>query len=181
MTVKAFRERNPVTAGIVGLAVIGLLMLAAFKAQDLPLIGGGRTKFQPVYVGDVAAAIVKCVSDAATRGQTYELGGPDVYTFKELMQAILRMTCRKRVLVPVPFALARLKAFFLQFMPKPLLTSDQVTLLKSDNVVSDGAKTLADLGIAPDSVDAIVPSYLWRFRPRGQYEALAGKRVSPTA
>lgn len=153
----------------------------AQMAPVLPLIGGGHTKFQPVYVGDVAAAIVKCVSDAATRGQTYELGGPDVYTFKELMQAILRMTCRKRLLVPVPFALASLKAFFLQFMPKPLLTPDQVTLLKSDNVVSDGAKTLADLGIAPDSVDAIVPSYLWRFRPRGQYEALAGKRVSPTA
>ena len=153
----------------------------AQMAPVLPLIGGGHTKFQPVYVGDVAAAIVKCVSDAATRGQTYELGGPDVYTFKELMQAILRMTCRKRLLVPVPFGLAHMKAFFLQFMPKPLLTPDQVTLLKSDNVVSDGAKTLADLGIAPDSVDAIVPSYLWRFRPRGQYEALAGKRVSPTA
>lgn len=153
----------------------------AQMAPVLPLIGGGHTKFQPVYVGDVAAAIVKCVSNAATRGQTYELGGPDVYTFKELMQAILRMTCRKRLLVPVPFALASLKAFFLQFMPKPLLTPDQVTLLKSDNVVSDGAKTLTDLGIAPDSVDAIVPSYLWRFRPRGQYEALAGKRVSPTA
>lgn len=143
----------------------------------LPLIGGGHTKFQPVYVGDVAAAIARCVADKGAAGQTYELGGPDVYTFKELMQAILRMTCRKRILLPFPFALAKLQATFLQLMPKPMLTTDQVTLLKTDNIVHDGVKTLGDLGIKPDSVDAIVPTYLWRFRPRGQYEDLAGKRA----
>jgi len=124
---------------------------------------------------------VKCLSETSTRGKTYELGGPDVYTFKELMQLILRVTCRSRMLLPVPFALASLKAFFLQFMPKPLLTPDQVRLLKTDNIVSEGALTLADLGIAPDSVEAIVPSYLWRFRRHGQYEARASREITPIA
>lgn len=145
----------------------------------LPLIGGGHTKFQPVFVGDVAVAITKCVFDAATRGKTYELGGPEIMSFKALMEFILRITARRRLLVPVPFALATLKAFFLQFLPKPLLTPDQVTLLKTDNVVTDGALTLADLGIAPDSMEAVVPSYLWRFRPKGQFEPPV--RLSPTA
>ena len=107
--------------------------------------------------------------------------GRSVYSFKQLMEIILRVTGRKRILVPVPFAFAKMKAFFLQFLPNPLLTPDQVTLLKSDNVVADGALTLADLGIQPDSVEAIVPSYLWRFRPHGQYERAAPRRVSPTA
>ena len=147
----------------------------------LPLIGGGHTKFQPVFVGDVAAAVLKCVEDATTRGKTYELGGADVYSFKELMEFILRVIGRKRLLVPWPFALAAINAFFLQFWPKPLLTPDQVTLLKSDNVVTKGAKTLADLGIQPESVEAIVPSYLWRFRARGQYEPTPQSPVSPTA
>jgi NADH dehydrogenase len=135
----------------------------------MPLIGGGKTKFQPVYVSDVAAAIVKCAQDPATRGRLYELGGPSVYTFKELMELILRETCRKRLLVPVPFAIAMLQATFLQLLPKPLLTRDQVRLLKYDNVVSEGALTLADLGIQPDSLEAILPAYLWRFRAEGQF------------
>jgi NADH dehydrogenase len=141
----------------------------------LPLIGGGHTKFQPVFVGDVASAILRCVDDNATRGKTYELGGPTVYSFKELMQIVLRETGRKRLLVPLPFFLASIKAFFLQ-MPAmilpidPLLTMDQVTLLKSDNVVSAGAAGLSDLGIAPDSLEAVLPSYLWRFRAKGQFE-----------
>jgi len=147
----------------------------------LPLIGGGHTKFQPVFVGDVAAAILKCVSDAATRGRAYELGGPGVYSFKDLMAFILKTTGRKRILLPVPFGLATLKAFFLQFLPKPLLTPDQVTLLKHDNVVSEGALTLADLGIAPDGIEAVVPAYLWRFRPKGQYDAVPPGRISSTA
>jgi NADH dehydrogenase len=146
----------------------------------LPLIGGGRTKFQPVFVGDVAAAILRCLEDTATSGKTYELGGPTVYTFKELLQLILRETGRKRLLVPVPFFLASIKAFFLQ-MPSlllpiaPLLTVDQVRLLKNDNVVHEGVLTLADLGITPVAVEAIVPSYLWRFRAKGQFQEIAGK------
>ena len=144
----------------------------------LPLIGGGRTRFQPVFVGDVAAAILRALGDPATRGKTYELGGPTVYTFKELLQLILRETGRKRLLVPVPFFLASIKAFFLQLpsliLPiAPLLTVDQVRLLKTDNVVHEGAPTLADLGIAPVSVEAIVPSYLWRFRAKGQFQEAA--------
>jgi len=144
----------------------------------LPLIGGGHTKFQPVFVGDVADAIVTCLSDPATQGKTYELGGPAVYSFKELMQFILRETHRSRPLLPVPFFLASLKAMFLQFMPTPLLTPDQVTLLKSDNVVSPGTLTLKDLGIVPDSIEAVVPAYLYRFRPKGEYEEIVRERVT---
>ena len=137
----------------------------------LPLIGGGRTKFQPVFVGDAAAAVLRCLDDASTRGKTYELGGPNVYSFKELMQIVLRTTDRKRLLLPVPFAIAYAKALFLGLLPSPILTMDQVTLLKSDNVVTSGAPGLAELGItAPTSVEAEVPSYLWRFKPKGQYE-----------
>jgi uncharacterized protein YbjT (DUF2867 family) len=143
----------------------------------LPLIGGGKTKFQPVFVGDVAAAIAKLAADPTLGGRTYELGGPSVYSFKELMETILRETGRNRMLVPVPFALASLKAFFLQFLPGPLLTPDQVTLLKSDNVVT-GADTLATLGIAPTSVEAEVPSYLWRFRAKGQYDESVKDKLS---
>jgi len=144
----------------------------------LPLIGGGHTKFQPVFVGDVAAAILRCVADSATAGKTYELGGPSVYSFKELLQLILRETGRKRLLVPVPFLLASIKAFFLQIpsliLPiAPLLTVDQVRLLETDIVVHPGALTLVDLDIAPDAVEAVVPSYLWRFRPKGQYQETA--------
>ena len=139
----------------------------------LPLIGGGRTKFQPVFVGDVAAAIVASLTDERSKAKTYELGGPSVYTFRELMAFILREIDRRRVLVSIPFSLARLQAIFLQLLPSPLLTPDQVTLLKVDNVVSPGALTLADLGISPTSVEVEVPAYLWRFRPKGQYEAIA--------
>ena len=133
----------------------------------LPLIGGGHTRFQPVFVGDVARAIVAGLT--RQDGRTYELGGPAIYTFKELLQLILRETGRRRALVPVPFGLAMLKAAFLQILPKPLLTMDQVKLLKKDNVVSATASGLSDLGITPTSVEAVVPSYLWRFHPKGEY------------
>lgn len=136
----------------------------------LPLIGGGKAKFQPVFVGDVAAAIRKCVEDTATRGKTYELAGPTIYSFKELMQFILETTGRRRLLVPVPFPIAMINGAVFGILPEPLLTMDQVQLLKSDNVASGAAASLADLGIVPDSVEAIVPSYLWRFRSKGQYE-----------
>ncbi|HKA70451.1 MAG TPA: complex I NDUFA9 subunit family protein [Xanthobacteraceae bacterium] len=143
----------------------------------LPLIGGGHTRFQPVFVGDVAEAIARAVDGRAQQSVTYELGGPDVWTFKDILQFILKTTERRRLLVPLPFALAEFDAWFLQFMPKPLLTPDQVRLLKSDNVVSDLARrehrTLQDLGIEPHSIAAVVPSYLWRFRKTGQFRSRA--------
>lgn len=140
----------------------------------LPLIGGGATRFQPVFVGDVAAAVVKCVSGEAQSGQTYELGGPEVLTFRELLEFILAETGRKRLLLPLPFGIARFQSYFLQLLPKPLLTPDQVTLLEYDNVVGEAAAnaglTLEGLGITPRTVEAIVPAYLERFRRSGQFD-----------
>jgi uncharacterized protein YbjT (DUF2867 family) len=141
----------------------------------LPLIGGGLTRLQPAYVGDVANAVADAVDGKTKAGATYELGGPEVLTMREIMEIILATTERHRMLVPLPFGLARLNALFLQFAPGPLkLTPDQVTLLRSDNVVSDTAKasglTLEGLGIAPDSLEAVVPQYLWRFRAAGQFQ-----------
>lgn len=141
----------------------------------LPLVGGGHTRFQPVFVGDVAAAIVQALASPGARGRTFELGGPSIYSFKELLQMILRETGRKRLLVPLPFALASLKAAFLQLLPNPILTMDQVKLLKKDNVVAPTAAGLADLGITPTSVEAVIPSYLWRFRAKGEYADDAGQ------
>src|SRR5437763_6477212 len=141
----------------------------------LPLVGGGDTKFQPVFVGDVARAIVKAVGGRAKGGTTYELGGPQVRSFKELMEYVLAVTERRRLLLPLPFGLAKMQAFFLQFMPTPLLTPDQVELLRADNIVSEAAtnegRTLQSLGIEPAAMEAIVPSYLWRFRKTGQFRA----------
>jgi NADH dehydrogenase len=139
----------------------------------LPLVGGGLTRFQPVFAGDVATAIADAVDGTARAGATYELGGPDVLTFKELMLFTLKTIERRRILLPLPFALARLQASILQFLPNPPLTPDQVELLRTDNVVSDDAKrdgrTLEGLGVTPDSIAAIVPTYLWRFRKTGQF------------
>jgi NADH dehydrogenase len=142
----------------------------------LPLIGGGHTRFQPVFVGDVARAIVTGLS--RQDGRTYELGGPAIYSFKELLQLILRETGRRRLLVPLPFGLAMLKAAFLQILPKPLLTMDQVRLLKKDNVVSPTAPGLAELGITATSVEAVVPAYLWRFHPKGEYASAQERRAA---
>jgi uncharacterized protein YbjT (DUF2867 family) len=140
----------------------------------LPLVGGGHTQFQPVFVGDVAAAIAKAADGDTRPGATYELGGPDVRTFKELMEFMLATVERHRLLVPVPFGLMKLQAAFLQFLPKPPITPDQVELLRRNNVVSAEARqdrrTLEGLGIIPESLAAIVPSYLWRFRRTGQFD-----------
>jgi NADH dehydrogenase len=130
----------------------------------LPLIGGGETRFQPVYVGDVADAIVAALDRPDAAGQTYELGGPQVYSFAELMRYMLDVLGRRRMLVPLPFGLAELQARFLELLPVPPLTRDQVELLKTDNVVVEGAKGLADLGIAPTPIELIVPEYLARYR-----------------
>ena len=136
----------------------------------LPLIGGGHTRFQPVYVGDVADAVVKCLDDPTTAGRTYELGGPKVYTFRELIELVLGEIRRKRLLVDLPFGLAAIQARLMSILPNPPLTPDQVELLKSDNVVSSGALTLAALGITPTAVEGVLPSYLDRFRRGGWYE-----------
>ena len=140
----------------------------------LPLVGGGLTRFQPVFVGDVASAIADAVDGKTRPGTVYELGGPDVRTFRELMQFVLTTIERKRLLVSLPFVMARAQAAFLQYFPKPVLTPDQVELLRSDNVVSQAAtseaRTLQGLGIDPAPIEAIVPSYLWRFRKTGQFQ-----------
>lgn len=148
----------------------------ARMSPALPLIGGGDTRFQPVFVGDVAKAIAEAVDGNARGGTIYELGGPEVRTFKQLMQYVLATIERKRLLLPIPFFAAKLTAMVLQFMPPPVtLTPDQVELLRVDNVVSDAAKaesrTLQGLGIAPEPIEAIVPSYLWRFRKTGQFRS----------
>jgi uncharacterized protein YbjT (DUF2867 family) len=141
----------------------------------LPLIGGGLTKLQPVYVGDVATAVADVVDGKARPGAIYELGGPEVLTMREIMEIILSITERKRLLISLPFRLAKLQSMFLQFAPGAMkLTPDQVELLRADNVVSAAAKaaglTLEGLGIAPDSLEAIAPQYLWRFRAAGQFQ-----------
>ena len=142
----------------------------------LPLIGGGHTRFQPAFVGDVAKAIADAVDGKLRAGTIYELGGPEVRTFKELMQYMLATIERRRLLVPLPFFAAKFQALFLQFAPPPLtLTPGQVDLLRTDNVVSDAAKadkrTFAGIGIEPEPLEAIVPSYLWRFRKAGQFRS----------
>jgi NADH dehydrogenase len=145
----------------------------ARMAPALPLVGGGHTRMQPVFAGDVAEAVAKSVDGDLTPGAIYEFGGPDLRTFRQLMEFVLTTIGRRRLLVPVPFALMTLQARFLQFLPKPPITPDQVELLKRDNIVSDEAKrdgrTLEGLGIVPETIDAIVPTYLWRFRKAGQF------------
>ena len=135
----------------------------------LPLIGGGHTRFQPVYVGDVADAIVAMITDSRSAGATFELGGPLVYSFRELLQILLRDIGRRRWLVPIPFGLASMKAAVLGLFPSPLLTRDQVELLKQDNVLSGSAPGFAELGIAPKHIEVITPTYLTRFRRGGSF------------
>lgn len=140
----------------------------------LPLIGGGQTKFQPVYVGDVAEAVARSVEGKDKGGQIYELGGPKVLTFKECMEEMLAVINRKRLLLPVPWWLANMQASILGLLPNPLLTKDQVLQLRAHNIVSDAAtrdnRTLAGLGIQPRSISSILPSYLWSYRPAGQFQ-----------
>ena len=148
--------------------------LATF-APALPLIGFGATRFQPVYVGDVAEAIAGSLERPEARGRTYELGGPSVFTFKEILELILRETGRRRLLLPIPFMAARILGSFAQLTAvvgiAPQLTRDQVLMLQSDNVVSDGAPGLAAFGITPTGLEAIAPTYLWRYRRGGQFAA----------
>lgn len=125
----------------------------------LPLIGGGKTKMQPVYVGDVALAIKKVVTDEIKPG-AYQLGGPEALTFKQILNRVLEYTGRKRLLLNLPFAIAKFSAFF---APDAILTADQVKLLQHDNVVTSRTKTLTELEIEPTAIESIVPKYLLRF------------------
>lgn len=139
----------------------------------LPLIGGGVTKFQPVYVGDVAEAVARATASPEAEGKTFELGGPSVWTFEDILKFILRETKRERFLIPIPFPIARMIGSLAQIPAAiglaPALTKDQVLLLESDNVVSPGAEGLAELGIEPTGLEAIAPGYLFRYRVGGQY------------
>jgi len=144
----------------------------------LPLIGGGHTRYQPVFVGDVAEAVALGVDGKAKPGTVYELGGPEIETFKQLLERVLAETGRKRLLAPLPFGLARIKAYFLQLLPKPPLTVDQLRQLARDNVVSEAAiaehRTLADLGIEPQAMGVVLPTYLGRYRKAGQFSTSNG-------
>jgi NADH dehydrogenase len=139
----------------------------------LPLIGGGMTRFQPVFVGDTALAVTAALDGKTKPGTIYELGGPEIRSFKELMQYMLGVIERRRLLLPVPFPLASAMAAFTGLLPKPPLTADQVEMLKRDNVVSEEAmrdgRTLDALGIDPVAMELVVPSYLWRYRKAGQF------------
>lgn len=142
----------------------------------LPLIGGGETKFQPVYVGDVVKAAMAAIDLPSTGpdaplGKIYELGGPDILTFKQLFEKMFAYTGQPRCLMTLPFELAKLQAVFLNLLPNPLLTPDQVESLKTDNIVSAKALTLADLQITPTALDIILPDYLITYRPGGRFAA----------
>lgn len=143
-----------------GDSFLNLFARMARLSPALPLIGGGRTRFQPVYVGDVADAIIRCLEDPACQGKTYELGGPRVYTFRQLIEIVLRQTRRPRLLISIPFGLAELQAAFLELLPVPPLTRDQVRLLRQDNVVGENALTLEKLRITPKALEDIIPAYL---------------------
>ena len=134
----------------------------------LPLIGGGKTVFEPIYVGDVAEAIVKSLELNNSNPSIYELGGEN-YSFKELMQILLSEIRKKRFLMPIPFGVAKFQSYFLQMMPAPLLTPDQVEMLKYDNVVSGEYKTLKNMKIKPTTIQSILPKYIYRFKTGGQF------------
>jgi NADH dehydrogenase len=134
----------------------------------LPLFGGGKTRFQPVYVADVADAIVAALYEDDATGQTYELGGPEVATYAELMDILLHEVRRKRFLVPVPFFIGDIQATFAGLLPNPPVTRDSMKSLREDNVVSDDANTLADLGVQATAMQTILPTYLHRYRKGGR-------------
>ncbi len=144
----------------------------------LPLIGGGKTKFQPIYVDDVADSVAKVLSEPSLGGRTYELGGPEVKTFKELLQLMLRIIGRRRALIPVPFPIATAMGqvgdavSVLPFVKAPI-TADQVVLLKQDNIVGisgeENIGTIEDLGVRPETLEGVLPTYLVRFRKAGQF------------
>ena len=147
-----------------GDALFGTVAQLARVLPVLPLIGDGRTRLQPVYVEDVAEAIARMLVDPATAGKTYELAGPRVYTLRKLFTIALRILRRRRLLVPIPFALAEAQARLFEHLPNPPLTTGQVDLLKADNVANASTPGLRELGIEPKAIEDIVPTYLGRSR-----------------
>ena len=135
----------------------------------LPLVGGGKTKFAPVYVGDVAKAIIKVLELNNLKPKIYELGGPENYSFRKLMEILLVEIKKKRFLIPIPFGIAKFQSYFLQMMNNPLLTPDQVEMLRYNNIVSGEHPTLKDLGICGKTIQSILPQYIYRFRTGGQF------------
>lgn len=147
----------------------------------LPLIGGGKTRFQPVYVGNVADAVLSVLQDThigknGPAGKTYQLGGPEVLSFREIYERLFRYTGRRRCMVHLSYGLAKVEASFLSLLPHPLLTPDQVESLKSDTVVDEGALGLETLGVLPSSMDAILPQYLTRYHEGGRFGAVKASR-----
>ena len=135
----------------------------------LPLIGGGKTKFSPIYVGDVSQAIVKSLELNNSEPKIFELGGPANYSFKELMEILLSQIKKKRLLLPIPFNIAKFQSYFFQLMPNPILTSDQVEMLKYNNIISGSLPTLKDFNITGTTIQSILPKYIYRFRTGGQF------------
>jgi NADH dehydrogenase len=143
------------------------LAAIARLAPVMPAIGGDHTRFQPVYVGDVAAAVLACVNDPATAGTTFELGGPNIYTMRQIAELVLRASGRNKRIVYMPFALAKLMGLVGQFLPRPPITFDQAYMLEKDSLARGPG--LAELGIQPTAPEIILPTYLERFRPTGSY------------
>ncbi len=135
----------------------------------LPLVGGGETKFQPVYVGDVAQALAVAVSNQDCAGKIYELGGGEILTFRQIYARLFAETGRSRLLISLPWGIAKMQGMLFSLMPRPPMTADQVESLKTDSVVAPGALTLKDLGLAPTGMDAVLPSYLARYKPGGRF------------
>jgi NADH dehydrogenase len=167
MVKQAFPAATVVRPGVMfgpGDALFGTLADLGRLLPVLPLIGGGRTRLQPVYVGDVAEAIVRVLADRETAGRTYEIAGPGVYTLRELVAIALRLIGRRRLLLPVPFAVAEVQARLFELLPSPPLTTSQVDLLKADNVASGALPGLRELDIQPKAVEEVVPTYIGQSR-----------------
>jgi NADH dehydrogenase len=147
-----------------GDALFSVLAAIAQRSPVIPLFGRGGSRLQPVFVGDVAEAVARALNESSFEGMVYELGGPDIYTYQALVKLVLQQLGIRRVLVPVPYPVWDLQARILRFLPDPPLTRDQVALMKRDNVVSPGTLTLADLGVIPTPVEAILPTYVTRHR-----------------
>ncbi|MGF1624081.1 MAG: complex I NDUFA9 subunit family protein [Alphaproteobacteria bacterium] len=159
-------------AGLTRLLPVLPVMGVRYKPGDLKagrLLGDGGPKFQPVHVGDVASAVARLVDDPRLAGQLFELGGPRVYTMQEIMELVLRHTGKRRLLVPVPFPLARFQAALLGLLPRPPLTRDQIRMMQTDNVLAGSEPGFESLGIEPIGPEAVLPRYLDRFRAGGRF------------
>jgi len=144
----------------------------AFLSQFLPflpLFGEGKTKFQPVYVGDVVKSINAILNKENINKNIYEIVGPEIYSFRELLEIVLKLVNRKKFFLNIPFSIAKIQAFFMQMMPNPLLTTDQVEILKYDNIATGMNPTIFDLDISPSTIESILPDYIYRFRKGGQF------------